>query len=202
MSTNGYRKPLEHADWVRRAASTDQARPVLTGYNVADGSMAATDGYRMHIAPRAANMAEGTWTWAGEAIEGTYPNWRQIVPDGPATLEVVDVDGMTAIAAAAAAARKSWGVDAAASCVSLPAADGGHAYLKPAMLLDALMGAMARYGGPTVELRVESPLKAMRLDVSNGRRAVLMPFRANSGLDSPPPHPRFDLSEFVKAAGS
>lgn len=62
MGTNGNRRPLEHVEWVRKAASSDQARPVLCGYHVSEQSMAATDGYRLHIGPKLASAQLGVWT--------------------------------------------------------------------------------------------------------------------------------------------
>jgi hypothetical protein len=202
MGTNGYRKPLDNFEWIRKAASTDQARPVLCGYNVTDGLMAATDGHRLHIAPRLANGQPGVWTFSGEEIDGRYPTWAQVVPEGPANLEIQDLAGMIAITSAAMAARKVLGVDGAVSCVSLPTQDGGYAHVKPSLLLDALMGGYARYGGYELQLFVQSALKPIRLDIDNGRRAVIMPFRVGNGLEDVGPSKRFDLSEFVKVVGS
>jgi len=84
---------------------------------------------------------------------------------------------------AALAARKITGRDEVKTCVSLKAQDGQFAYVKPQLLVDALIGGCRKYAGwAEIRLYVPDPTHALRLDigVDGQRQAVLMPFRCST----------------------
>lgn len=198
------RKMLADLDWVRLAASADPARPVLTGVHV-NGHLEATDGHRLHRAPKSEAMTEGLWAKDGQAIDGTYPNCDMVIPRGPAHWRVADLGGMREIVEAAMAAAK-WSGERYRHMVSVPCCANGSptadgpagawASFVAAYMRDILRGAD---GAPDAEvaLRCESPLRPLRVDIGTGaavRTAVLMPVRVNpDGQRSA----RFDLGEFL-----
>ena len=59
MIIKGTKEESKLIRWVQKGAATDKARPVLTGINVADGAMVATDGYRLHAAKAPDCLSEG-----------------------------------------------------------------------------------------------------------------------------------------------
>ena len=89
--------------WVSLACSKDGTRPILEGINISDGEIAASDGHRLHLAgptPTAFIEGEGKTlkpvnTLSAtprpeefELIEGTYPDYKQIVPTGEPVFEI------------------------------------------------------------------------------------------------------------------
>lgn len=184
------KKELSRLEWVKLAASRDEARPVLMALKVEADKIVATDGHRLHVAPRVPALAEGVWTSDLTAFEGNYPNWQMVVEEaaGPATLEVVDRVGMRAICAACIAAReitRRW-----ERHVRLPTPEG-PVYIDPVYLRDVLRGCSA-----SMKIRAPHPLRAVRFDLDTGSTAIVMPLRREGdvGKDAE----RWDLSEFVK----
>lgn len=194
------RKPLDDTAWLRLAASTDPAREVLNGIHVGT-DRAATDSHRLHRVSGTGGLQPGIWNAKTFApIEGTYPNYVQVIPGGEPTLEVSDLEGLLEIVAAAIAANREHG-SPAHHLVTLPTLNGEHAAFNPSYLLDVLRGAAVKYGAaPPVHLLIPSPVQPMRVVIpldrpgEAWREAVVMPVRQNPEGRA---HPRFDLSEFV-----
>ena len=82
------------AQFIQRAQSTDTARPILNGINV-NGEVVACDGWRLHsISTRAlpeldaftgetvdlGKIRAGENLLEGEVIDGTFPDYDQIIP--------------------------------------------------------------------------------------------------------------------------
>ena len=81
--------------FVQDACSTDPSRPILTSIRIENGKTIAADGYRLHIAPTPETLKEyegkqlkperrirvNPQPEEFEEVEGTFPDWQQIVPD-------------------------------------------------------------------------------------------------------------------------
>ena len=82
------------AQFIQRAQSTDESRPILNGINV-NGSVVAVDGFRLHavstetlypfadLAGKTVDVGKirsGDNLLEAEEIEGNYPDWQQILP--------------------------------------------------------------------------------------------------------------------------
>lgn len=184
------KKHLSDFEWVRLAASTDEARPVLTGVCVRGEELAATDGHRLHVAktpswlPTLEAQAEGGRPGTIfnprtlERVEGIYPDYAPVFPNPTAAYEVDDLTMVLAQVHAAIAAgkvTKNYG-----TFVSVPTAEGIPVRLNALYVLDILKGRQ----DSTVELRTAGPLAPVTFDLSFGRRAVVMPVRVANG-DTP-----------------
>ena len=83
--------------WVQLAASKDQAREILTGIYIDNGSTVTADGFRMHIIPTpepirdsismqdkvikpVSTITINPTIQEYEVIEGRFPQWEEIVP--------------------------------------------------------------------------------------------------------------------------
>lgn len=182
---------VTYQDWVKLAASTDEARPTLCGMLVDSTNMVATDGYRLHMAPVAGQgLAEGLWhvRRAGTIIDGKFPTYSYVVPDKHVTHVMGDIREVRAILAASIAYSKAKDGKHGHPFTSFKLADGKYFTVGASYLLDALKGAD---DAAHVEFTADNPLGAMRVDW-DGRTAVLMAIRRDP---TSKPVDRFDISD-------
>lgn len=187
-------RDLTDIEWARLACSVDSARPVLTGLYVEEARIVATDGHRLHLVEDSCGLAPGLTGKDCRPIPGDFPKWEQVVPLDPPTLAVEDLLGMRAITAAVIAAEK---VSKRNDYVTLPSKDGSFVAVNPIYFLDLLK--MAGKGVKMV-ISITTPTSPVRMETlaEIKRVGVLMPIRRHG--EEAGPHPRFDLSEFVKVA--
>jgi hypothetical protein len=117
-------EPISNLGWVRKATSTDAARPVLTGVYATENHLVATDGRRLHLAPNASGYAIAATTpeeyalqlglWAlgkdeNRRIDGTFPNYTNLQATYPPVfhLELADTYKVIALCRAAEAGNKA-----------------------------------------------------------------------------------------------
>jgi len=187
-------KHLTDMEWVSLAADPEASRPVFEGVYRESDAIVATQGSRLHFVAGDHGLELGLFhAKTGAAIEGQYPNWRQVVPvAADATkLPYIDLEDAKPIVKAAIAAWRANGRQV--HYVTLPTADGKSVALNPKYVLDALSGAVQslRY----VPFQARDPLSPVLFHVLGViRQAVVMPIRQNAK-----PSSRFDLTEFVKA---
>jgi len=84
--------------WVQGAATKDKTRPMLTGINVADGSIVACDGFRLHAAKKPecwdvegtvkGKVPSGDFVADLETIECKYPDFHQVMPTGEVVFSI------------------------------------------------------------------------------------------------------------------
>ena len=180
-------KYIEPEAWVKLAASTDYARPVLCAMHVTERETEATDGHRLHRVRGTGKLAAGLWdAKSGTACDGQYPNIDRVIPAGAPTHTVEDVAELRAIVAAAVAYGKARGVP---SHITFRLDGGEYIALNASYLADVLRG-VGKYES-TIEMRASKPLGPVRIDLAIGL-AVLMPFRTG---DSSVGSRRFDATE-------
>tara|TARA_Y100000310_G_C20699211_1_gene828114 strand:- start:2447 stop:2956 length:510 start_codon:yes stop_codon:yes gene_type:complete len=88
--------------WIKNAVSTDKSRPILTSINCEDAEgqrLISTDGFRLHIAQYDSEAITGLGEPPKKVLvkdteieleptEGTFPNYRQIIPRDEPVLEI------------------------------------------------------------------------------------------------------------------
>jgi len=183
-------KYLDDIEWVAKAASKDQGRPILTGIlrqrtGEMKGRLAATNGHVLHVADVAYPIQfPGVALLSGKAIDGQFPHIDHVIPTKPATHVISDVARFLATCEAAAAFGKAMGVKGPAkeNAIRLLGCD-----FEPRYLLDAIQGAIL-----TDNHRIEVYCKASVLRLAFGieRKAVIMGVREAK--------PRFAVDEFLE----
>jgi len=94
MIVKGNKQESTLIRWVQKAAAKDETRPVITGINVADGTITGVDGFRMHAAKTPECLQDTTGIVRGKVpsgnfvaelteVEGKFPNMDQVMPKGP-----------------------------------------------------------------------------------------------------------------------
>lgn len=177
-------------EWVIKAASTDEDRPVLTAVEVTEGGrrLAATDAHRLHVATVPTPvLADGLVTTALRPVEGRFPDWQRVIGDtGSATYEPGPFDVILGLLEAATVVQRRVGMVHPLCLASLDTPTG-PVFLQPQYVLDALSGMEDQ----EARIVVRGPEKPIDI-IGSTRRAVIMPVRqTEQGMR------RFDLTEFM-----
>jgi hypothetical protein len=188
-------KTMAPAEWVKLAASTDSARPVLCALHADGDRVEACDGHKLHRYTGGDHgVRNGLWdVKTGTATDGQYPALSYVIPSGECTHMVHDLAEFAATVAAAVAYGKALGDRY--SAVTLPCSDGSSMRVSARYLSDMLRGMPA---SGTLMLLLTGSDKPLRADLGAGRIAVIMPIRAASGANQR--SARFDLSCTVREA--
>lgn len=187
-------KILDDATWALLAASREPARPVLTGLNVTEEEIVATDGHLLHLVHRLKEdaMVPGLWSRTpGQKIQGTFPKYQSVIQK-IGTLRSLDAYGATAVLEAAIAYRKER--RSLTDTVTLVCDNGLHVAFNPTLLKTALAGRSSR--DQRVLFQAPKPDSPATFFVLGWARvALVMPVRRPDSVTGP--HPRFDLGEYV-----
>lgn len=221
-------KDLTDLEWLRLAASGDDARGALKGIYVEQVDQpkpkkgqdpapvryqaTTTQGHLLLHVDNVDAFREGLWdAKTFEPIDSKFPTYMQVFPQGEATWRIADPDGMWEVLTAAQAAQRVTSRDKHKYDVSLPVQPAygqqkGIWYdFDPGYLMDILRGGVFRGGTAMADGKITFGEGLCQIRWGEvGRTALVMRVRRGDEggeIGSRAPRPRFDLSEFVEWIG-
>jgi DNA polymerase-3 subunit beta len=150
------------------------------------------------VSPRAISFRSGPWSLVTKVIDGTFSDWRRVVPERVARPLVIEADALRRAVARAAAVCHSTrtrggrlrldGAELAISAATDPAdteveslipVEGGPGHAELSLKLEYLADALDAVGGERVELHTDGPSHPVWLCAAGEAESgiVIMPMR-------------------------